>query len=153
MRRHWSYLKYVIRHKWFVLVASRRVKCSLWRALVHDLSKFRSSEWFAYARTFYAPDGSKQYRPGAEFDRAWLLHQRRNPHHWQYWTLIEDNGDASPLLMPPEYVREMVADWMGAGRAITGKWEMREWYAKNRDKIRLYPSSRELVETLLEWTP
>lgn len=26
------------------------------------------------------------------FDLAWLKHQKRNPHHWQYWLLINDSS-------------------------------------------------------------
>lgn len=58
-------------------------------------------------------------------------------------------GDRECLAMPYGYLREMIADWMGAGRAITGKWEVGEWYKKNRNNILLHPDSRILVEGLL----
>ena len=51
--------------------------------------------------------------------------------------------------MPEKYAREMVADWAGAGRAITGKWETLEWYKKNQEKILLHPETRSLVESIL----
>jgi hypothetical protein len=35
------------------------------------------------------------------------------------------------LPMPEKFVREMVADWMGAGRAITGRWDVNDWYRPN----------------------
>lgn len=206
MKRHLAYLKYVIRHKWFVLFAGLPLRVPFWRLLVHDMSKFRPSEWFAYAATFYKSDGSKQYDETPKFNRAWLLHQHRNPHHWQYWLLREDSpktrfticdmgdweggthihdkewasADAGvpsmdlradrpevdkmmrnlvrlanreagliAIEMPRKYALEMVADWMGAGRAITGKWECAEWYAKNREKIVLHKRTRELVDNLL----
>jgi hypothetical protein len=152
MKRHWAYLKYVLRHKLFVLVASRKTGCSLWRALLHDWSKFLPSEWLPYAHCFYAPDGSKQYQESPEYATAWLLHQRRNPHHWQTWLLRWDRGETIPLEMPEKYAREMVADWMGAGRAITGKWEVAAWYLKNKDKIQLHVNTRLLVqEILIDW--
>jgi hypothetical protein len=84
------------------------------------------------------------------FDRAWLHHQHRNPHHWQHWVLREDSGATKILAMPPHFVREMVADWMGAGRAITGKWDLPIWYAKNREKIQLHAASREIAENLIK---
>jgi hypothetical protein len=31
MKRHWSYLKYVLRHKWFVWQASPKIGASLWK--------------------------------------------------------------------------------------------------------------------------
>jgi hypothetical protein len=149
LRRHLSYLKYVIRHKWFVWQASRKIGAPLWQALMHDLSKFRPSEWTPYACTFYKSDGSKQYDETPEFNRAWLLHQHRNPHHWQHWLLRMDKGDVFAVEMPRLDALEMVADWMGAGRARTGKWECAEWYAKNRDKIILHDKTRRLVDGIL----
>lgn len=47
--------------------------------------------------------------------------------------------------MPSEAVREMVADWYGAGRAITGRWDAREWYEKNADIIKLHTNTKALV--------
>lgn len=149
MKRHWQYLKYVIRHKWFVFLACRRYKVGLVQSLVHDWHKFLPSEWNPYARTFYKPDGSKQYVESLEFSVAWNLHQKRGRHHWQHWLLTWDRGDTIELPMPEKYLREMVSDWYGAGRAITGTWSAPEWYLKNRDKIRLHADTRHRVEELL----
>lgn len=149
MRRHIAYLKYIIRHKWFVFIACRKLKVSLWRAIIHDWTKFLPSEWGLYARTFYKPDGTNQYVESAEFARAWRHHQRRNLHHWQAWLLTWDSGKTQPLYMPSKYTKEMVADWYGAGRAITGKWGARDWYLKNKEKIKLHEATKVLVELLL----
>ena len=51
--------------------------------------------------------------------------------------------------MPLPLIREMVADWMGAGRAITGRWDITEWYEKNRDAIQLAPDTRATVDLLV----
>lgn len=88
MRRHWAYLKYVLRHKWFVLVAGLRLGVPLWMLILHDWDKFLPDEWFPYARCFYKPDGTKQYDETQEFAHAWMLHQHRNKHHWQWWVTI-----------------------------------------------------------------
>lgn len=85
MKRHWSYLKAVVRHKWFVFLACFRFGVPIWSAILHDWDKFMPDEWLPYARTFYAPDGSKQYVESVDFARAWMKHQHRNKHHWQYW--------------------------------------------------------------------
>ena len=142
---HAQYASYVARHKWFVFVAGLRVRAPLWRLLIHDWSKLTPAEWGPYVRTFYAKERA---RPG-EFDAAWLHHQHRNPHHWQHWLLQEDDGDLKTLRMPDGLVREMVADWMGAGRAITGCWDVASWYAKNAHKIKLHPEVRAMVEELI----
>ena len=57
MRAHWSYLKYVLRHKWYVLIECVRLGI-IWQGLWHDWHKFLPSEWFPYARYFHNPDGS-----------------------------------------------------------------------------------------------
>lgn len=160
MKAHLSYLNYVIRHKWFVFLACLRLKVPLWRAIIHDWTKFLPSEWTPYVKSFYKPDGTKNTakrvdRPiylNMDFDAAWNHHQKSNKHHWQYWVLIRDSDDPryEPLEMPLSYIREMVADWIGAGRAITGKYETAEWYRKNREKILLSDGSREFTEKLLE---
>lgn len=149
MKRHLKYFEYVLRHKWFVFVASYKIGASLWLAITHDLSKFRPSEWFAYAETFYASDGAKQYNESPEFAQAWNSHQKSNKHHYQYWVILWDRGDIEPLPMPWKHILCMVADWMGAGRAITGKWEVLEWYQKNQGRIKLHPHTKSLVEGLL----
>ncbi len=162
MKGHFAYMRYVLRHKWFVFVGGVRTRAPLWRLVVHDWSKFTRSEWGPYVRQFYAPDGSNRAgvrrKDGGydlaeqpyEFQRAWLGHQRRNKHHWQAWVLLGDNGQLVPIEMPERYVREMVADWIGAGRAITGQWDPRPWYEKNRSLMVLHDETRVRVEQLLE---
>lgn len=149
MKRHISYLKYVLRHKCFVFVAGLKTKAPIWRLIIHDWTKFLPSEWTPYAKTFYAKDGSNQYDEHKDFDRAWNHHQKRNKHHWQYWVINRDDGDVKCIPMPEKYIREMVADWMGAGRAITGRWEVQEWYDNNRNKIKLDEETRKKVEKLV----
>lgn len=125
-----------------------KTRAPLWRLVIHDWSKLTPSEWTPYVHSFYTDRARVDTQPA--FDRAWLHHQHHNPHHWQHWVLREDSGTLKSLEMPEDLVREMVADWMGAGRAITGKWEVNEWYAKNHSKMVLAPETQQLVETLLQ---
>lgn len=153
MKHHWHYLKYVLRHKWYVLVAGRRLGAPLFSLVFHDWTKFLyNCEWCPYVWSFYQYNtelGRPQWVKD-DFDKAWLHHQKRNKHHWQYWVLIEDSGVVKPLEMPVPYVREMVADWCGAGRAITGEWDVATWYHKNRDRIQLHRYTRIHVEELIK---
>lgn len=160
MKAHLQYLKYVIRHKWFVFQACRVWGVPLWRAIVHDWTKFTPSEWSPYVHSFYNPDGSKKNpktenvtlevsKLGDAFRTAWNSHQKHNPHHWQYWVLINDEDGMNPLEIPDTYVREMLADWEGAGKAITGKSDPAGWYTRNYDKFMFHPNTRQLVERLL----
>ena len=46
----------------------------------HDKSKYQKDEYDAYLNYFY-PDRNNKKDSNA-FDAAWLLHQKRNPHHY-----------------------------------------------------------------------
>ncbi len=144
MKKHLQYLKYLIKHKWFVFKAGWVLRVPLWRLVIHDWSKFLPSEWFPYVESFYGKERTDMVK--FLFDRAWLFHQNRQPHHWQYWILLRDDGSVIPTEMPLHFVREMVADWAGAGRAITGKYELSAWYDKNKEKIKLNEYTRRHVE-------
>ena len=162
IRRHIGYGKYLLRHKWFVMVECFR-HGMIWRGLVHDLSKFRTSEWLPYAQYFYLPNGQTRYSKSAKgymhkigeearFDFAWLLHQKRNRHHWQWWVLPEDDGGTKTLDMPDKYIQEMVCDWIGASRAQGHGRDIKPWYEKNKDKMQRHPVTREYVEGLIrDW--
>lgn len=160
-----KYLSYVLRHKWFVFVECCKLGIPL-RGLCHDNSKFLSDEWFAYVDSFYGgpfeavdstPAGLKYQgfhmktvgTVQLAFDQAWLLHQHRNPHHWQFWMLTQDEDEPKILAMPYRFVLEMVADWKGAGRAQGHGNNIIPWYEKNRDKIKLHSETRHCVEKLI----
>lgn len=167
---YWKYFKYLIKHKWFVTVECFKHGL-FWRGLMHDVSKFRPSEFFPYATFFYGRKGGDGIKTGRDksgyysagvtvddaFNFAWLLHQKRNDHHWQWWWLKLDDGEQRCFVMSIDAMMEMICDWVGAGRAITGKKspkddpykETREWYMKNYDKIMLHQSIREEVNCIL----
>lgn len=185
MRRHWQYLKYVLRHKWFVFQAGLKIGVPIFILIFHDWDKFLPDEWFPYARTFYKSNGEKHYENSIEFARAWMKHQHRNKHHWQYWlnvdgiplhltnVLVWDKGNAQEIVernsggetyyelrdidsnrmtkrqMEHKYVLEMIADWRGAGRAITGKDNIVEWYDSNYNNIKLHSMSRYVLDVEL----
>jgi len=150
MTKDLQYLKYLIRHKWHVLVEC--CKCGLpWAGIVHDLSKFLPSEWVPYRNYFYdrppLPSTGYIHKTGVDerFDRAWLKHIHRNPHHWQWYILHEDDGPVKVLEMPLRYRMEMLCDWKGAGKA-QGKPDTAAWYRENRKNMVLGPRTRLWVE-------
>lgn len=162
---HWRYARYVLKHKWFVWQASRKLGIP-WLGLLHDLSKFSPDEWFPYVESFYGGYATKADRPvhvRRAFDRAYLTHVRRNKHHPYAWvayinpTVVPDPLGESieavvfPLPMPERYVREMIADWEGARLASSapGRSTSREWYAERGCSLPLHPETRALVERLL----
>lgn len=133
-------------HKWFIILAASKVGLPLWRALVHDLSKFTRVELPHYNRHFF---GDKGDEPG--FAMAWLHHQNRNPHHWEYWIMRTDHTAGKGMAvngclpMPEVYVKEMVADWMGASKVHTGSWDMTEWLRKNLRKLKVHPKTMDRI--------
>ena len=159
MRDHFAYARYVFSHKWHVFWACLKLRVPFWIALVHDWTKLTPREWTPYVRQFYNPDGSKRgavrdksgaYDPNAQpeaFKAAWCSHQRAR-HHWQGWISLGDGGTLTPLPIPDVFCREMVADWIGAGRA-QGKCDPHGWYLKNKDKLVLHPDSRARIEFIL----
>lgn len=151
MKAHISYLKYLLRHKYYVYIACGWCGVGRWQALIHDWHKFLPSEWSPYVETFYNPDGSKRYVESEAFNVAWNLHQKRGKHHWQHWLLTFDRGNTVALEMPNRYAREMVADWYGAGRAITGEWSAHHWYEKNKANMQLHTETRTCVESHLKF--
>ena len=110
MKAHLEYLKYVLRHKWFVFKACLRLGVPLHLAVFHDWTKFTPSEWSAYVRSFYNPDGSKRRQRDASgyydpikisdaFSLAWFHHEKHNKHHWGYWVIISGSGGKERFLI------------------------------------------------------
>lgn len=162
MVKIFRYLSYVIRHKWFVFLECCKAEI-IWQGIIHDVSKLRPSEFFPYANHFYGKnrngitegrDKTGYYKPtdtgDADFDFAWLLHQKRNKHHWQWWILPEANGEVKILEMPLKYRKEMLCDWKGAGRAQRNKTSTKEWYQANKHKMQLAEHTREWIEEALD---
>jgi hypothetical protein len=137
----------MLKHKWFVFVECYKMGMPI-KGLLHDLSKFFPDEWFPYVEYFY---GEKNRNSESNFRLAWLKHKHRNKHHYQYWYDSLDNGTIEPLIIPIEYLREMVCDWKGCGKAqgIFDPNEALDWYNKNKEKIHLNKADRIYVETIL----
>lgn len=159
MRAQLAYFGYVLQHKWFVFLGCLKCRVPLHQALIHDWSKFVPVEWGPYVQNFYNPDGSRRqirdetgaYNPAdqpSEFQRAWLHHQRLR-HHWQAWVMLGNAGSYCALPMPERFIREMIADWYGAGRAIAGVQDPGLWYAANQFKMNLHPETRRRIAQLL----
>lgn len=168
MKAHLQYLKYVIRHKWFVFQACLKWGVPLWRAIIHDWSKLSPAEWTPYVQKFFWSDEQRVEEIFREvgsvgniyeaipygrlvedrFTAAWNHHYHANPHHWDYWITYKD-GQHFPLPMPETYVREMIADWTGAGQAKDGNGNPVDWYEKNGAKFLMHDDTRRLLERLL----
>jgi hypothetical protein len=114
-----------------VFIVGRKLKVSYWRLLKHDLSKFSPAEFGSYARKFYGGGDTN-------FSKAWLHHQNRNDHHWEYWINRSEQSGALP--MPEMAIREMVADWLAAGKVYAGSWPDLGnfvWFRKNAHRMNM----------------
>ena len=133
------------------------------QGITHDLNKFRPLNFLYYARYFYLKNGKGKFvrdtsgyydasqTGDSDFDLAWHYHQRTNKHHWQYWTMARDDGTFRCLNMPYKYVKEMLCDWKGAGRAQgtnpDGGWKgVYDYYVVNMNRMHFTNDTRYLLE-------
>lgn len=157
-----EFLKYFMTHKYYVFIECFK-RGLIWRGLVHDLSKFLPSEFPYHMRNyFYMKNGNliktnnnyKVYNTGdINLDFAWLLHQKRNKHHWQWWTVPTDEGSLRIFEIPEPYLTEMICDWLGAGKAkgfFSPKddpyFELRKWFTYSVKNMQLHPNTRNEIE-------
>lgn len=118
----------------------------------HDNTKYWADEYEAYDRYFY-PDEYEDNPPFSqrveEYQRAWLEHMHRNPHHWQHWVLINDNGFFTVLPMPEVYIIEMICDWWSFSWKKGNLYEIFDWIDENSPHILLDNETIRLVEKIL----
>jgi hypothetical protein len=171
MNPYLRYAAYVIRHCWYV-----RKMCwkngLYWQGLVHDLSKWRPSEFIPYAQYFYWSQEQKDaetfeamriygvaeaapygFFVSDRFNVAWLHHQKRNKHHWQYWVMNQDDGRTYPIKMPEKYVKEMLCDWWGASVATGNGGNSKDWYEKVKAGTQLHSETRAYFEKAVHNSP
>ncbi len=124
------YFYLTLRHKWFVLLAGIKLRVPIVRLLLHDLTKFLPSELPHYQRQFFGRADQPE-----KFIRCWIHHQNHNDHHWGYWIPRTGHNrckppypDDEPVPMRDVAIREMVSDWMAAGRAYENRWpDLQRW--------------------------
>jgi len=127
----------------------------------HDQSKGNIDEYDPYDRYFYGEGKSvAEVREG--FNKAFLMHIHRNPHHWQYWVLIHDDketGDPKmdPVNMPDNYILEMICDWWSfswkkynESEDIEDLKEIFDWYDEHKNEIVMSDETRKKVEKILD---
>ncbi|WP_422661504.1 DUF5662 family protein [Paenibacillus sp. EC2-1] len=113
MRAYWRYFLYVVDHKLNVCIECWKEGLYL-QGIVHDFSKFSPKEFVPYARKFYSTRKSEETE--LQWKYAWLNHQHKNKHHWEYWVVNPNSNEVLP--MPEKYIIEMVCDW----RSFSRKW-------------------------------
>ena len=127
-----SYLKKCFKHlhtinKHRFLVFKLSIKAGVpYRGLLHDLSKFSPSEFFESAK-YYSGDRSPITNSYDDigYSKAWLHHQGRNKHHYEYWYDI--SAPIKTPIIPYKYFAEMVCDTLAAGLTYQGKKWTKEY--------------------------
>lgn len=138
------YLKYIIRHKWFVFLECWKEGLYL-HAFLHDLSKLLPCEFFPYAHKFYGKNAliNGMFNVEYDFRMAWLHHQRCNKHHWEYWVM----GDGKVMPIPEKYIRQILCDWRAMSRAFNN--DVKYWFQNNREKMILHPETDTFIQDIL----
>lgn len=115
----------------------------------HDESKSQRDEYEAYDAYFYG--GNRSYQVVQDFNYAWLNHIHRNPHHWQYWILINDDPELGEILldMPSNYIIEMICDWWAFSWSNGDLTEIFKWYDERKEYIKLSEKTRVELESIL----
>lgn len=115
----------------------------------HDQSKFSEEEYDAYDKYFYGRN--KTFEVVENFNYAWLHHIHNNPHHWQYWVLINDDPDNGEIIldMPDVYIIEMICDWWSFSWKKGNLEEIFTWYAEHKDYMKISEYTRNKVEEIL----
>lgn len=146
-----AYQDSLLTHIHYVREAARIVGGIPTRQLMaHDESKYTAEEFPFYTRQFFGDKGDP-----SGWARAWLHHIHHNHHHWQHWVFPDNytprgsDVEGGIVQMPEVYVREMVADWMGANRAYEQTWDMAKWLKANLYRIKLHSETRTAVLGIL----
>lgn len=143
MRAYWKYFLYILNHKLNVLIECWRVGLYI-QGILHDMSKFSPAEFIPYAKKFY---WGKPLNVDDElkWKYAWLRHQRKNKHHWEYWVINPNTKEALP--MPKKYIIEMVCDW----RSFSRRWgrKVKESTLNLTDKIVVHPETKIELDILM----
>lgn len=143
----------IMTHKKWVFYFARKLGIG-WQGFWHDMSKFSPTE-FCESIRYYTGTSSPidECKKANGYSMAWLHHKGRNAHHYEHWQDNFDRG-GEPLRMPDKYVREMICDYLAAGRAYKGKEfhfasEWQWWLNKNKNNIAMHPENWKVVNQVL----
>ena len=114
--------------------------------LQHDMSKYQEDEFQGYCNHWYPSPG---YDDDSDYDKAWMLHKHRNPHHWQYWVTLHDDGSTYPIDMDFKSICNMLCDWSSFQFTADGGTAV-DWYNKEGDSMILSDNTRDIVEDILD---
>lgn len=126
-----------------------------WQGLFHDLSKYSPTEFIPGAVNYLgdkSPNEKERERFG--YSRAWLHHQGRNKHHFEYWVDYNPKlNRKEPVPMPTKYLIEMFCDRVAASKIYYGKDydenKPFEYFDKGRSRRWMHQETSDRLENLL----
>lgn len=152
MGKAWKHFKTITYHKY--LVAKGCFKIGLYKqGILHDMSKYSPSEFFVGVK-YYQGDRSPNNaeREAIGYSNAWMHHQGRNKHHYEYWIDYSRSagpGGMAPVPMPGKYVAEMIMDRIAASKVYKGKDYTNaaplEYYYEGTDRAPIHEDTRTLL--------
>ena len=148
-----KHFKTIIIHKHYVGLFCRKLGIG-WQGFWHDMSKFSPVEFWEsvkyYSGTRSPIDACKEDKG---YSLAWQHHKGRNMHHYEFWQDNFDKG-TTHLLIPDKYIKEMICDFLGAGRAYKGKeftfqdeWDW--WLNKTKNPIAMHEQNWNTINCIL----
>ncbi len=124
------------------------------QGLFHDLSKYSPTEFLVgikYYRGYKSPNDVERATHG--YSTAWLHHQGRNKHHFEYWRDYDVKTHlVAPVKMPIRYVKEMFCDRLAASKIYMGEKFTQshpiEYFKMGKAKEIAHPETMAILE---EW--
>ena len=112
IRKHF---KLVCHHKWEVFKLCCRAGIPV-QGLLHDMSKFSPVEFWESVKYYHGHRSPLAVsREVNGYSKAWLHHQGRNKHHWEYWIDGYIHGGYG-CIIPFKYACEMICDMIAASK-------------------------------------
>lgn len=110
----------------------------------HDASKWSDAEFPAYTRKFGLGLDDPE-----DFAAAFLHHLHSNAHHWQHWLIPNAAQPPTAIPIPENFVREMAADWLGAGAVYNPDRNPQAWLNQNAAQMLLHPVTTQHLRNIL----
>lgn len=150
----WKHFSTITRHRHKVIIHCAKAGI-FWQGLRHDLSKYSPTEFIAGVKNYLgdkSPNEKERERYG--FSRAWLHHQGRNKHHFEYWVdYSQELNRKEPIEMPTKYFIEMFCDRVAASKIYYGRdydqAKPFEYFDKGRKRRWMHPETSRKLEELL----
>ncbi len=150
----WKHFSTITRHRHKVIAHCYKAGI-LWQGLFHDLSKYSLTEFIPGARNYLGDESPNvKEREQYGFSRAWLHHQGRNKHHFEYWVDYDEELNCKkPVEMPTKYLIEMFCDRVAASKIYYGsdydEKKPYEYFDKGRKRRWMHKETSRKLEELL----